>query len=329
MNKSIVIGIDGGGTYTRIMAADTDGRVVAYAEHGCCNPNKDPLAKQNVHAAIRDMLEQTEPHGRIAALFAGLAGLDGPKDLSWAEAFTDYPGLACSKWHENDAVVAHAGAHLTEPGIIAISGTGSIVFGISESGQRLRNYDFYHYADTAARHLAYDAVYRIIAGNAGPADEPFVNDVLAYWNVRDVGELARLGSTGFTEDNAERIRLFSRMAPQVTKAAEAGVPLGVSVCEKAISALDTGIRLTGSCFEASDVRVAFIGGVIRSPYIRRGLAASLALPSNKRYVVSEPVLSPAAGAVLKALQHYGSPITEATINNLLIHPKSRPELQIH
>ena len=51
-------------------------------------------------------------------------------------------------------VIAHAGALRSAPGIIAISGTGSVVFGVNEAGRRLRNYDFRHYARSAARHLA-------------------------------------------------------------------------------------------------------------------------------------------------------------------------------
>jgi glucosamine kinase len=35
--------------------------------------------------------------------------------------------------HVNDAVIAHAGALRSEPGIVAISGTGSIVLDITQA----------------------------------------------------------------------------------------------------------------------------------------------------------------------------------------------------
>ncbi|WP_259392004.1 hypothetical protein [Paenibacillus thiaminolyticus] len=51
---NIVIGIDGGGTTTRVMMASLDGTVIAYAETGCCNPNKDVQAKQHVRDALQE-----------------------------------------------------------------------------------------------------------------------------------------------------------------------------------------------------------------------------------------------------------------------------------
>lgn len=43
-------------------------------------------------------------------------------------------GIDCLKQHVNDAVVAHSGALLKDPGIIVISGTGSIIYALTEEG---------------------------------------------------------------------------------------------------------------------------------------------------------------------------------------------------
>ena len=138
MTSRVVLGVDGGGTYTRAMIADIDGRVLAYAETGGSNPSHHPRAEENAREAIQQALAAAgcEP-GEVEALVAGFAGLDGPEDPDWADRFTAVPGLVCPRLSVNDAVIAHAGALLSRAGIIAISGTGSIVFGVTPDGRQV------------------------------------------------------------------------------------------------------------------------------------------------------------------------------------------------
>lgn len=98
------------------------------------------------------------------------------------------------------------------------------------------------------------------------------------------------------------MRRFGEMAPYVTRAAGAGVPLARLVCDEAASALEQGIRIVGSRFSEETLSVAFVGSVIRDPYIRRIVAERLqqgAAPppacGRKRFRVIEPALSPWLG----------------------------------
>ncbi|WCF06514.1 ATPase [Paenibacillus thiaminolyticus] len=328
---NIVIGIDGGGTTTRVMTASLDGAVIAYAENGCCNPNKDVQAKQHVREALQEAAARSGG-APIAALCAGLAGLESEQDMAWAEEFTDAFGAATAsivRRHVNDGMVAHAGAFLGEPGIMAVAGTGSVVFGVNEAGRIVRNQDFHHYA-TAARFLSYEAVYKIIAGYAAEADQAWVGEILRYWGAASVDELSELGARGFVCDEHERMRRFGEMAPYVTRAAGAGVPLARLVCGEAASALEQGIRIVGSRFSEETLSVAFVGSVIRDPYIRRIVAERLqqaAAPTpacgRKRFRVTEPALSPVAGAIVLALQSIGVAITPEILARLQRHPRSQ------
>jgi N-acetylglucosamine kinase-like BadF-type ATPase len=134
MTARVVLGVDGGGTHTRAMIANIDGQFLAYAETGGSNPNDHPSAEQNAREAIQHVIAAAggEPR-QVAALVAGFAGLDAPADQEWADRFTAVPGLVCPRLSVDDAVIAHAGALLSQPGIIALSGTGSMVFGVSEA----------------------------------------------------------------------------------------------------------------------------------------------------------------------------------------------------
>ena len=148
--RKVVIGLDGGGTHTRALCCALNGEVLAYAQTGGSSPqhNAPEEAERRVRHLIADVLQQAErAPADVMALTAGMAGLDAPKDQEWAERFTALPGLAGTRAHVNDAVIAHAGALQSHPGIIVICGTGSILYAVNEAGQAENNYRYLHYAD--------------------------------------------------------------------------------------------------------------------------------------------------------------------------------------
>lgn len=56
MERNIVVGIDGGGTNTRVMICDLNGNELAYAEGSCASKYKDENAAENVKATIKNAL---------------------------------------------------------------------------------------------------------------------------------------------------------------------------------------------------------------------------------------------------------------------------------
>ncbi|MBD2870252.1 BadF/BadG/BcrA/BcrD ATPase family protein [Paenibacillus arenilitoris] len=316
--KKAVIGIDGGGTHTRVLVCDTDGNALAYVERGSASFHKDERAAQNVREAIREALSQAGcAAGQAIGLAAGIAGYDQPSDLDWIRPSTELPGLACPKWHVNDAVSAHAGALLGEPGIVVIAGTGSIIVGVTLDGEVVRNYDFHHYAASAARFLAYDAVYETLAGNADESDAELVQSMLGHWNVRSLSELGDVAKRGFHPDRRERDKHFGDFAPILTRAAEQGSSTARRVCDRAILQTKVGIELIAPSLGGGDIPVAFIGSVANSPYFYRTLRAQLDKSGNNgRFAVAEPAFPPVVGSVLLAMKHLGLPIGEAFLDNI-------------
>lgn len=306
MTADIVIGIDGGGTHTQAIAISSKGQVLATAHAGGASPRKTPDAVQNVRSAITEVLVQAKRHpGDVRALVAGLAGMDTPADLIWAEQFTALTGLTCPRSHVNDAVVAHAGALASQPGIIAIAGTGSNVFGVTEDGRQVYGHEFHHYAPAAARYISYKIVHSILAGRAVRQDRELETAVLAYWEAADVTALRAMGVQGFIADELARNRHFAEMAPLVTAAAERGEPLACSVCDQIAEAFAVGINLVGGCFCDTQVRVALIGSVANDVYMKNAVIAILSRASHKQYQVVSPAFSGAHGAALMALNLAG------------------------
>jgi len=200
--------------------------------------------------------------------------------------------------HVNDAVVAHRGALLFEPGIVAIAGTGSVVAGITEKGKFIRNYDFRHYANNAACNLTYYSVEKILAGETDGTD--FADRLLRYFGAEDIAALKALRKKDFGMGSAQRMKLFGDFAPAVTQAALDGSRLAGEICARAAEETVEGIRLLGEGFAPSPVPVALVGSVANSAFMKSAVAALLREERNARYALVEPALPPVLGAVLMA-----------------------------
>lgn len=323
MAQEVVIGIDGGGSQTRVMISDLTGHILSYAEGGASSIHKDSNAHINVQQAIESALSAAGCHvDQVKELYAGIAGYESEQDLAWVTRLTEVDGLHCSKSYVNDSVVAHAGAFLGEPGIVVVSGTGSMILAINEQGIPIQNNDFHHYAASAARFLSYNAMYELLAGNTDQSDASMLDHILHYWNVMNVEELRSLAASGFIEDHKERNKTFGHMAPIITSSAQEGSRLAQIVCDQAIHEIVVGVEILGAFFESDIVSVTGIGSVINSPYMKSKLAESLKLGTNKRYQLIAPELSAVSGAVLMALRGLEVVVDSTTVENIKKHPRS-------
>jgi len=125
-----LIGVDGGGTGTRVrIARRTSGGTVELAQ-GASGPSGLGLGIARAWAAIHDAIAQafattgnTPPPLDRMAIGLGLAGVHNGQ---WAQAFRDAdPGYGALVL-ETDALTTLLGAHGGEPGAIVAIGTGSV-----------------------------------------------------------------------------------------------------------------------------------------------------------------------------------------------------------
>lgn len=127
------VGIDGGGTSTRALVADAQGRILGRGEAGASALN------QGTEQAWRHIAEAIARAGvpglalRDCALGLGLSGTGVPAQL---QAFVAAdPGVARFTL-VTDGLVALLGAHGGQPGALLISGTGSVAEALLEDGSR-------------------------------------------------------------------------------------------------------------------------------------------------------------------------------------------------
>jgi glucosamine kinase len=122
-----LLGIDGGGTGTRVLVARADGTVIAQGQAGPSALGQGiALAWQHIlqatHAAFAS-IKQATPDWSACALGAGLSGVN---HQPWAQAFkAQNPGFAQIVL-DTDAHAMLLGAHAGQPGVIVAAGTGSV-----------------------------------------------------------------------------------------------------------------------------------------------------------------------------------------------------------
>jgi glucosamine kinase len=298
---SIVLGIDGGGTSTRVLCAGLDGTVLSYVEGGGTNPSHNADAQLHMQSAIREaILQAGRRPADVAALVAGIAGLNRPDDQRWASEQTALEGLTCPRIHRNDTDVAHAGAFGAGPGVIAVAGTGSAIMAVTEDGRRLDTDLFHHYAG-AARHFAFHTMQQLLLGAATADDAAFVAEILRFWGASSLDTLRAHVIEQAANDYREIKRQYGAMAQIVTAAAVQGSPLAGAACDHLAEAITTGIRLLGNCFAGDSVPVVLVGGLARSIPLQDRIAELLRAAPDRGYQIIEAALPPVAGAALLAL----------------------------
>ncbi len=190
-----LIGIDGGGTHSRLLAVDLSGREIGFSLGKSTNVESNPLSvvKQNFMMLLKDFLDT---FGRsiddCAALCFGTAGVDTESTRRMIETMLDSLQLSCPVKVVNDAVIALYADTRGRPGIMLISGTGSIGYGINRELRTWRVGGFgYLVGDEAS---AYWVARKAIAASlhaydrSGP-DTCMINDFCKMLHLNEFDEI--------------------------------------------------------------------------------------------------------------------------------------------
>jgi N-acetylglucosamine kinase-like BadF-type ATPase len=124
-----VLGIDAGGTKTVCQLADGNGALLSEARGG--GANLQAAGELQVEKVIHDvMAEAIGDRGIVpTAICLGIAGVDRPEDSLIVTGIMRRIGAQARTVVVNDALVALEAGAPGSPGVVIISGTGSIAYG--------------------------------------------------------------------------------------------------------------------------------------------------------------------------------------------------------
>lgn len=135
------LGIDGGGTKSRMMAVDIDERPIGEALGGSTNMASNP--HEAVAKTLKDLFSDFLTAHNLKqedclSIAIGSAGLDSEKSHHVMEEMIRAVGFSCPVVAVNDSLLVLAAATKGGPGIVVISGTGAVAYGLGADGQTVR-----------------------------------------------------------------------------------------------------------------------------------------------------------------------------------------------
>ena len=134
-----VLGLDAGGTKTVCLLADGDGVILSTARRG--GANLQASGELEVEKVLHDVMDDALAGVDVmpAAICLGIAGADRPRDAEVVRAIMRRIGAKARVLVVNDALVALEAGAPGQPGVVIISGTGSIAYGRNAAGDAARS----------------------------------------------------------------------------------------------------------------------------------------------------------------------------------------------
>ena len=121
-----VLGIDAGGTKTVALLADGEGNILGEGRAGAANLQTE--GELEVEKILHDVIERATDgrHLSPSAVCLGMAGVDRADDARIIRDVMRRLGFRSNALIVNDALIALVAGAGPSPGVVVVSGTGSI-----------------------------------------------------------------------------------------------------------------------------------------------------------------------------------------------------------
>ena len=229
-NKIYYIGIDGGGSTSRLLAVDEN--QITLGRHTGDATNLTSLSREDVTSNIRRLLNEfnAKTNTRLEnckALCIGTAGVDGTRNTALMESIFRDVGFKGKFKVVTDAAIALMAKTKGEAGVCIISGTGSIGYAVDESGQTSRCGGWGAFIDDAGSgyKIGMEAIRYALMDFDGRSQSTILTEKVAnYFQLKCIDEvLKQVYSTPF--DKAK----IAKLAPLVRNAAEEGDEIALQI----------------------------------------------------------------------------------------------------
>lgn len=307
MSGTIVVGIDGGGSKTRAMVADETGQKIVEVDGpgSAVRPGQHERSAEIIVDLVKDALASADmAHVLPKVLCVGVAGVGVETERQALWQALNEREVAEEVIVHTDAMVALDDAFGEGPGILLISGTGSIAWGRSPAGTlgRCGGWGPIIGDEGSGQWIGRRALSIVAAASDGREPETALTGaILTAAQVNEVPQLIAWAA------QATPMQLAT-LAPAVMSVADAGDLRANSLLTLAAEELVLHVRtLARQLFmdERAAIPVALAGGLLsRGSPLRKRLELRLksAVPGA---TVRGPDVDAARGAVRGALRYLG------------------------
>ncbi len=305
------IGIDGGGTNTRVCILNEQGKIIGIAKAG-----PSSIDTVDIHTTIDHFKQAIDEvfiknnliNPTIKSIFIGLGGILTEeskkivkKHINNLEYIKDDTIITV----ENDVYNALLGGNAMRAGICLIAGTGSVAFGMDEKGKTHRAGGYgYQEGDLGS---SYDLGKRTLQHIARTFDKrientDFSTEVLEYLKINNVTELMNV-IMKFHENRT----LTASLAPFVTKYADLNNQYACKICDEATDELVLCVESVYQNLNLENKEVAIVGSLGNTKgYFNQQLINKLKNIAD--FKIHGPLIDPVVGSAYMAYKNDGKKI---------------------
>lgn len=318
MSRRYFCGVDGGGSKTLCVLADGDGHILGLGRSGPSN-----ISVVGVDAACRSIREAFEravaglrkPAVKADFTVLAAAGTGSRLRRGVLKRIVETMGISKKVFVESDAAAALMATTLGQPGVVVVSGTGSIVLAMDPEGRLHRALGWGYLIDDEGGgfYIGREALRMALSAYDGRGvDTALEEEIPRHFGVGslpDVVDLVSFGRVGVAE--------IAGLAPLVFKLAEAGDRVAYEIvlqaCLELANAVSTVVDRAG--LEGGPT-VGLCGGLFENcVWFAEEFTSVLKrrIPSAR---VVRPRFKPVVGALLMAYKYAGKELDEGLMKNL-------------
>lgn len=214
-----IIGVDGGATKTEAVAYRLDDTAIGRGVSGFGNLFLDfDKAAENVITAIEQCIcsiKHTDDDKRCLCIYLGLAGIDVEDNKAKIKKLIKEK-FRCDVHGYHDSHLAHVAVHKGKDGIIVISGTGSVAYGVySQRKEKSGGWGHIIGDEGSGYNIAIAAFKKMtLEADKGIAPSELTKNIMDKMNIKNVNEIVKLT---YSYSKSE----IAAFAPTVVKFAEA------------------------------------------------------------------------------------------------------------
>lgn len=258
------VGIDGGGTHTRVAIVDERGEIVSRSTFGPFNISA--IGEVNCRNRLREVFGSIGKMSDCRSVCIGGAGVSSDRLGGIIREELAAVGFAGKLRLCADFVIAKRGA-MAGPGAILICGTGSVAYGVTGGGEELRVGGYGHLVDDGGSGYAIgrDGLMKTIRMLDGRLEKTGLADAV----------LAEIGGTGiqsildYVYYSGRDKSAVAALTKSVLKCAEDGDPVAMDILKTECEELALIVSAVSRKMGGERFRLSLFGGLLENDTVYR------------------------------------------------------------
>lgn len=310
-SDDLLCGIDGGGTTTKVVVCNLEGKLVHSFQTGTINHYGAgiPKVRENFADIAARLMENFSC--LPGCIFTGNSALDGRAGDELVQELTEGVFHPSKVVFHSDVYIALLSFTMGNPGAVLISGTGSMACGIDAEG-------VYHTSggwgqvlgdEGSAYQIALKGIKAALHAYDGLSEPTELSArVMKFFELKKMSDLIDLIYNPPVEKS-----VIAAFATEVDKAADQGDSVALHILESEAEWLyKLALAITGKCLTRN---LGYFGSVLKhNERIRSKLSALLA---KQNISLQVPGLNPEIGALIGAFHESGNTVSDSVINNFM------------